>query len=63
MKKKGMEIEMTKYMKDCKEFYNDPDKYSFYIHGYFISHIAQLQKQGKLKKPNSSVWNKIKTIG
>ena len=33
-------------MEDCKKFYNNPEKYSLYVHGYFIPWLEEQRQKG-----------------
>ena len=41
LKKRSMDLELSKYMNTCKQYENDRDatKYSKYVHGYWIPYL------------------------
>ena len=39
LKKRGMDKALKKYMEDCKLYENDHEKYSLYVHGWFLPWI------------------------
>ena len=39
-----MNDEIEQYMAKCKEFENDHEKYSLYVHGYLLAKLDQLRQ-------------------
>ena len=45
-----MPDKVEEHMAKCKEFENDEDKYSLYIHGYLLAWFENQREAGKLKQ-------------
>ena len=41
---------IEQYMTKCKAYEEDPNKYSLYLHGYFLVLLDQQRKEGELKQ-------------
>ena len=50
MKKQGMNKELKQYKEKCKTYEMNSDKYSHYIHGYWLPNLEQLQNKGVLEQ-------------
>ena len=50
MIRRGMENALLKYLADCKKFEDDFEKYSLYVHGFFIPWLQLQREKGKLKQ-------------
>ena len=50
MKAKGQTELYNKYMNNCKKLEDNDEKFSIYIHGFWLPHLEQLKEQGLLKE-------------
>ena len=53
MKKMGMENALADYSQKCESLESIGEKYSHYVHGYFIPWLQQQREAGLLKKGKS----------
>ena len=50
MKKRNMDSAIKIYMEVCQKLENNFEKYSIYVHSYFLPWLAQEREAGNLKE-------------